>query len=112
MTDWMPIVIAAIGSGALGSVITAYGTQTRERRQARAAAREALRNVEKLTPSSTTREQITAALDAFDTSAMRARLPRKLTALHHEARLRTTWYPDVPDPGDSPQATRYESRQQ
>jgi hypothetical protein len=72
MTDWVPIVIAAIGSGAVGSVITAYGTQTRERRQARAQAREAIRQVQNLTYPLRTQEQVDAALDNLETSAMLA----------------------------------------
>jgi hypothetical protein len=49
MTDWAPIILTALGSGALGSIITTYGTQTRERRQARTQARDAIRRVENLT---------------------------------------------------------------
>jgi hypothetical protein len=85
MTDWVPIVIAAIGSGALGSVITAYGTQTRERRQARTQAREAIRQVQNLTHPLRTQEQVDAALASLETSAMLAGLPKKLTALNRQA---------------------------
>jgi hypothetical protein len=85
MTDWVPIVIAAIGSGALSSVITAYGTQTRERRQARAQAREAIRQVQNLTYPLPTQEQVGRALDNLETSAMLAGLPKKLTALNRQA---------------------------
>jgi hypothetical protein len=85
MTDWVPIVSAAIGSGALGSVITAYGTQTRERRQASAQAREAIRQVQHLTYRLRTQEQVDAALDSLETSAMLAGLPKKLTALNRQA---------------------------
>ena len=109
-SGWFPLILTTLGAGATGAVISTYGTQTRERRQARAAAREALRNVENLTPSPDTREQVAAALDAFDTSAMLAGLPRKVTVLHREARLRSCWYPDVPFPSDSSGAARYETR--
>jgi hypothetical protein len=85
MTDWVPIVIAAIGSGALGSVITAYGTQTRERRQVRAQAREAIRQVQNITFPMRTQDQVDTALGNLETSAMLAGLPKKLTALNRQA---------------------------
>ena len=81
MTDWAPIIFAALGSGALGSIITIYGTQTRERVQARAQAREAIRQVQNFTFPLPTHEQLTAALDQLETSAMLARLPKQLTGL-------------------------------
>jgi hypothetical protein len=110
-SGWFSLILTTLGAGATGAAISTYGTQTRERRQARAAAREALRNVEDLTPSPDTREQLAAALDALDTSAMLAGLPRKVMALHREARLRSCWYPDIPYPSDSPEADRYETTQ-
>ncbi len=85
MTDWAPIILTALGSGALGSIITTYGTQTRERRQARAPAREAIRQVQNLTFPVPTHEQLTAALDNLETSVMLARLPKRLTGLNREA---------------------------
>lgn len=85
MTDWAPIILTALGSGALGSIITTYGTQTRERRQARTQARDAIRRVENLTFPVPTREQLATALDDLETSAMLARLPKKLTSLNREA---------------------------
>lgn len=85
MTDWVPIVLTALGSGALGSIITTYGTQTRERRQARAQAREAIRQVQKLMFQVPTHEQLTAALDNLETSAILARLPKRLTGLNSAA---------------------------
>jgi hypothetical protein len=85
MTGWAPIILTALGSGALGSIITTYGTQTRERRQARAQAREAIRQVQNLTVPVPTHEQLTTALDNLETSAMLARLPRRLTGLNREA---------------------------
>ena len=85
MTDWAPIILTALGSGALGSIIATYGAQTRERRQARAQAREAMRQVQNLTLLVPTHEQLTAAPDNLETSAMLARLPRRLTGLNREA---------------------------
>lgn len=85
MTDWAPIIFAALGSGAFGSIITTYGTQTRERGQARTQVREAIRQVQNLTFPLPTLEQLTAALDQLETSAMLARLSKKLTGLNREA---------------------------
>ena len=44
--DWL-LTVTGLGAGVAGSVITLYGTQTRERRQARAQSREAIREVQK-----------------------------------------------------------------
>jgi hypothetical protein len=38
MTDWVPLLITALGAGVDGSVITTYGSQARERRDARKEA--------------------------------------------------------------------------
>jgi hypothetical protein len=85
MTDWPPIILTAIGSGAVGSIITTYGTQTRERRQARAQAREAIRQVQNSAYPVPTQEQLTATLDNLETSAMLAGLPKNLIAINREA---------------------------
>jgi uncharacterized membrane protein len=45
--DWL-LIVTGLGAGVVGSVITTYGTQTRERRQARAQSREAIRQVQNL----------------------------------------------------------------
>ena len=105
MNDWAPIILTAVGSGALGSIITTYGTQTRERRQARAQAREAIRQVQSLTVPVPTYEQLTAALDNLETSAMLAGLPEKLTALNREAlyiRREVMANVNEPSPPDDP----------
>jgi len=82
--DWL-LIVTGLGAGVVGSVITTYGTQTRERRQARAQSREAIRQVQNLIVSQPTYEQLTAALDKLETSAMLAGLPRNLTGLNREA---------------------------
>jgi hypothetical protein len=85
MTDWALVILTALGSGALGAIVTTYGTQTRERRQARTQVREALRQVQNLMRHVPTYEQLTAALDNLETSAMLARLPQELTGLNRDA---------------------------
>jgi hypothetical protein len=98
--DWL-LILTGLGSGVIGSVVTTYGTQTKERREARAQARDALRDVEDIgfarkpstAPSVSRRRQkdpqeLETALGKFETSAMLARLPRSLIELHSEARRR------------------------
>lgn len=38
MSDWVLVLVASLGGGAVGSVITTYGSQARERRDARKEA--------------------------------------------------------------------------
>lgn len=112
MTDWAPIIFTALASGTFGSVITTYGTQTRERRQARAQARDAIRQVQNFTLPVPTEEQLNAALDSFETSAMLARLPKKLTSLNREALyMRRNSMASVAEPGlpDTPESVIYDS---
>lgn len=87
VTDWAPVVLAAVGSGVAGSIVTTYGSQTRERHQARAQARDAIREVQmqSLVLQLPSYEELRARLDRLETAAMLARLPRKLTALHGTA---------------------------
>jgi len=85
MADWALIILTALGSGALASIITTYGTQTRERRQARAQVREAIRRAQDLLSHVCASEQLTVALDSLETSAMLAGLPQYLTILHRDA---------------------------
>jgi hypothetical protein len=99
--DWL-LIVTGLGAGVVGSVITTYGTQTRERRQARAQSREAIRQVQNLIVSPPTYEQLTAALDNLETSAMLAGLPKNLTGLNREALyiLRELTAPDAQPPPD------------
>jgi hypothetical protein len=112
MTNWAPIILTALGSGALGSIITTYGTQTRERRQARTQARDAIRRVQNLTFPVPTREQLTVGLDNLETSAMLARLPKKLTSLNREAlyiRRDSMASVSETEPSAAPQVSAYDS---
>ncbi len=89
MTSWVPLVLTTLGAGAVGSIITTYGAQASDRRAARAKARESLTKAENLSKGSdVTHEQITAAMDELEISAMIARLPRALVDLHRVARVR------------------------
>ena len=90
MTNWVALIFTTLGAGAVGALITTYGTQTRARLQARATAREAIRQAENLgkTPPTVAYQAITAALDNLEISAMIAGLPRPLTELYRETRMR------------------------
>lgn len=85
MSDWLSTALTALGSGALGAVITTYGAQTRVRREARSHAREMLRQLESSTRSNPTGQELSAALDNFETEAMLAGISRKLTELNRKA---------------------------
>jgi hypothetical protein len=87
MTTWATLAFTTLGGGTVGSIITAYGSQFRQRRQARSDARQAIRKADRLAadPPRTPRPDFTAALDALDTAAMLAGLSRGLTELHREA---------------------------
>jgi hypothetical protein len=88
MPSWLTLALTALISGAAGSVITTYGSQTRERRQARVAARQAINDAENLAYHQPDQKQINTALDTLDTAALLAGLPRKLIWLNRSARMR------------------------
>jgi hypothetical protein len=90
MTNWAVLALTTVGAGAAGSIVTTYGTQSRERRVARAQARECLRQAENIAQAaSTSHEQITKAMDDLESAAMIAGLPRALVDLHRIARVRS-----------------------
>ena len=97
MSSWLAIIFTTLGGGAVGSIVTTYGTQTRERRAARAKARDSLRRVQRaarpqpglLPPvANAGHSALLAALDDLDTNAMLAGLPSGLVTLYREATVR------------------------
>jgi hypothetical protein len=82
------LILTTLGSGAVGAIVTTYGSQARRRRQARAQAREALRQVERLPREPARAKKTVDAIDAFEAVALVAGLPRALTDLYCEASLR------------------------
>lgn len=99
--DWL-LVVTGLGGGVAGAVVTTYGTQTKERRQTRAQARNAIRIAENLAYRTPAHLEITAALARLETSAMLAGLSRGLTELHREARMRH-WVLTGPAHADDPE---------
>lgn len=81
------LIVTALGTGAIGSVVTAYAAQTKDRRQARSGAREAIREAEGLVKQrDVTWPQLATAFDRLETSAMVAGLPKGLTDLYRATR--------------------------
>jgi hypothetical protein len=89
-TDWITLLLTTLGGGAVGSVVTTYGAQTRERRQARAEARGAVKIAEKAV-SIEDDEELEAALEDLATKAMLAGLPRFLVDLYSESKRSYIW---------------------
>jgi len=89
--NWVLVILAALGSGALGSVVTAYGPQARERRAARGEARACAVRVEQFARHANTspgyHAQLVAALDALDSAMLMAGLPQYLARFYAEVRL-------------------------
>lgn len=106
--DWL-LILTGLGGGVVGSVITTYGTQTRQRREARSAAREAIRYAEDLFLHQPEHRDITAALARLENSAMLVGLPRRLTELHREARMRFWVIRTVPVTGDPEAISQHQS---
>jgi hypothetical protein len=70
------LVLTGLGGGVLGAAVTTYGSQTRERREARAQARETIRQVRTLVNTNASRSEITHALDDFENQRHDRRPPQ------------------------------------
>jgi hypothetical protein len=76
MTDWVPLLITGLGAGVLGSVITTYGSQARERRDARKEALRSLADADRAAgQASSDRAAILDAGRAVGTAAHLAGVP-------------------------------------
>jgi len=76
MTDWVPLLITGLGAGVIGSVITTYGSQARERRDARKEALLHLADADRVTgQASSDRAVILDAGRAVATAAHLAGVP-------------------------------------
>jgi hypothetical protein len=76
MTDWVPLLLTGFGSGVLGSVITTYGSQARERRDARKEALARLAEADRAAAqASNDRAAILDAGRAVGTAALLAGVP-------------------------------------
>jgi hypothetical protein len=101
VSTWLTLIVG-LGAGAAGAIITTWGGQTRERRQARTDVRDALRQATQAIQATETAieagqyaghgplpgiHEVRQALDNLETRAMLAGLPRSLVRLHHDATL-------------------------
>ena len=84
-TDWPSTLLTTLGGGVIGAVVTLFGSQTGERRRARAEARKAIKRAEKAALHGT-HEEFDAALEDLETTAMLAAFPRFLTDLYRKGR--------------------------
>jgi hypothetical protein len=90
-TDWVTLALTTLGGGAVGSIVTTYTSQTRERRQARSDAREAITRAEKVA-FLRNEDAFHDALETLETKAMLAGMPRHLTTLYRKARESQLYY--------------------
>ena len=90
-TDWPSLLLTTLGGGVIGSVVTLFGSQTRERRQARAEARKAITRAEKVALHGP-EEEFEPALEDLETTAMLAAFPRFLTDLYRKGREDHLYY--------------------
>jgi hypothetical protein len=76
MTDWVPLLLTGLGAGVIGSVITTYGSQARERRDARKEALARLAEADRAAgQTSGDRSAILDAGRAVGTAALLAAVP-------------------------------------
>ncbi len=76
MADWVPLLLTGLGAGVLGSVITTYGSQARERRDARKEALARLADADRAAgQASSDRTDILDAGRAVGTAALLAAVP-------------------------------------
>jgi hypothetical protein len=106
MTDWVPLLLTGLGAGVIGSVITTYGSQARERRDARKEALARLADADRaIGQSSSDRRTILDAGRAVGTAAMLVAVPMYVVdtyLLAYEAARddRLKWAPPRTTPQD------------
>jgi hypothetical protein len=107
-SGWLPLILTTLGGGVIGSLITTYGTQTRDRRAARADVRTRLVHAENLARlPEPPHAQLTAAIEAVENAALIAKVPRYIVTLYRDTRTlayatRLSTPPDQRRQEDSP----------
>lgn len=85
------MVASAVASGVLGSVVTVYGTQAKERRAARTEVRRYFQRVEQLSRHKDTSQkyygQLLSSLDDLEGAMLAAGMPRHLAAFYRKIQL-------------------------
>lgn len=82
VTGWFPLVLTTFFGGVVGSLITTYGSQTGERRDARSQVRAALYRTGTLVNHSDNEGQLSQGLDEFEITAILAGLPKGWVQLY------------------------------
>ena len=85
--NWVLVIAPAVASGALGSIVTTYGSQARERREARAKVRACLLQAEWLALSpEPDPDKLRAALDEVEVTMLTASVPYYVILFYRAAR--------------------------
>jgi hypothetical protein len=107
-TGWMPLILTALGSGAISAVITTYGTQGRDRRTARVELMTALAHADRTAGrGDAKRSEILDAGRAVVTATLLAGIPPYVadtyllaySGVRHDA---LAWYLDQRSPRGAP----------
>lgn len=88
--EWV-VVVASVASGILGSIITTYGTQARERMAARTEVRKYFQRAEQLArhkePSQEYHAQLVDCLDNLEGAMMIPGIPHYIATFYREVQL-------------------------
>jgi cytochrome bd-type quinol oxidase subunit 2 len=82
VTGWFPLVLTTLFGGAVGSLVTTYGSQTGERRNARSRVRTELHRISSVSFRKQNEDQLTESLNDFEITAMLAGLPEGWVQLY------------------------------
>src|SRR5262249_479056 len=84
---WLTLLITTLGAGAAGAIITTYGTQSRDRRNARAEVRARLNHVARLAVNrETPHDQLRSAFREVEDAAFIAAVPQLVVDVYRDAR--------------------------
>jgi hypothetical protein len=104
------IVATSVASGVLGSIVTTYGTQAKERRTVRTEVRTCFQRVEQLTRHKDVSQQyyalLLASLDDLEGAMLAAGMPYYIAAFYRKVQLLAyaTYFTTPPGERDKPTA--------
>src|SRR2546423_11175370 len=85
---WITLLLTVFGAGATGAVITTFGGQSRDRREARARVRTTLATAERLCQTlDTSPDAARQAIFDVENAAFMAAVPSRVIAIYRDARL-------------------------
>lgn len=85
VTGWFPLVLTTFFGGAVGSLVTTYGSQTGERRKARSQVRTELHHTSSIGFHKQNKAQLVESLNNFEITAMLAGLPEMGATLYNDS---------------------------